>query len=83
MVVCSEPQCGHVSRNNVVSICYTVAMSLKLVLLYAVLPLVLYPCHKLWSRAIVQTTCTYDDLTLTSTQISTVGSWIRLMGLVK
>lgn len=45
--------------------------------------LVLYRCHKLWSRAIVQTSCTYDDLTLTNIQISTVVSWIRLMGLVK
>lgn len=53
------------------SICYTVAMYLKLVLLY-VLSLVLYQCHKLWSRAIVQTLCTYDDLTLTNIQISTV-----------
>lgn len=43
-----------------------------------------YKCHKLWRRAIVQTTdCTYDDLTLTNIQISTVVSWIRLMGLIK
>lgn len=56
-------------------------MSLKLVLLCVMLPSVLYPCYKLWSRAIVQTSCTYDDLTLTNTQISTVVSWVRLMGL--
>lgn len=54
-------------------------MSLKLVLLYAMLLSVLY--YK-WSRAIVQSACTYDDLTLTNIQIST-DSWISLMGLLK
>lgn len=51
-------------------------MSLKLVLLYAMLLSVLY---HYWSRAIVQSACTYDDLTLTIFKLALIPDQLAVI----